>query len=98
MLISSSSSMATNQFLKCINLILINIIVTVYKNIRNMCKTIGSFQLFNNVFSEFVKEMLIRGGIREARELDDIVEPMHFLTLPNANHVYSGKLKDFANK
>lgn len=48
--------------------------------------------------SEFVKEMLIRGGIREARELADIVEPMHFLTLPNANHVYSGKLKDFANK
>lgn len=48
--------------------------------------------------SEFVKEMLIRGGIREARELADIVEPIHFLTLPNANHVYSGKLKDFANK
>ena len=48
--------------------------------------------------SEFVKEMLVKGGIREARELADIVEPMHFLTLPNANHVYSGKLKDFADK
>ena len=48
--------------------------------------------------SEFVKEMLIRGGIREARELADIVEPIHFLTLPNANHVYSGKLKDFASQ
>ena len=48
--------------------------------------------------SEFVKEMLVKGGIREARELSDIVEPLHFLTLPNANHVYSGKLKDFADK
>ncbi|MBO5968214.1 MAG: hypothetical protein J6S14_06925 [Clostridia bacterium] len=48
--------------------------------------------------SEFVKEMLVRNGIREARDLADIVEPMLFLTLPNANHVYSGKLKDFANK
>ncbi len=48
--------------------------------------------------SEFVKEMLVRNGIRGARELDDIIEPMQFLTLPNANHVYSGKLKDFANK
>jgi hypothetical protein len=48
--------------------------------------------------SEFVKEMLVKGGIREARDLAEIVEPMHFLTLPNANHVYSGKLKDFADK
>ena len=48
--------------------------------------------------SEFVKEMLVRNGIREARELNDIVEPMLFLTLPNANHVYSGKLKDFAKE
>ena len=48
--------------------------------------------------SEFVKEMLVRNGIREARELNDIVEPILFLTLPNANHVYSGKLKDFAKE
>lgn len=48
--------------------------------------------------SEFVKEMLVKGGIRGAKELADIVEPMHFLTLPNANHVYSGKLKEYAKK
>ena len=47
--------------------------------------------------SEFVKEMLVRNGIRSARALDDIIEPMQFLTLPDANHVYSGKLKDYAS-
>ena len=46
--------------------------------------------------SEFVKEMLVRNGIRSARALDDIIEPMQFLTLPDANHVYSGRLKDYA--
>ena len=46
--------------------------------------------------SEFVKEMLVRNGIRGAADLADIVEPMQFLTLPSANHVYSGKLRDFA--
>lgn len=48
--------------------------------------------------SEFVKEMLVRNGIRSARALDDIIEPMQFLTLPDANHVYSGKLKDYAKR
>ena len=46
--------------------------------------------------SEFVKEMLVRNGIRSARALDDIIEPMQFLTLSDANHVYSGKLCDYA--
>ncbi len=48
--------------------------------------------------SEFVKEMLVRNGIRSARALDDIIEPMQFLTLPDANHVYSGRLKDYARR
>lgn len=47
--------------------------------------------------SEFVKEMLVRNGIRSARSLDDIIEPMQFLTLPDANHVFSGRLKDYAS-
>lgn len=47
--------------------------------------------------SEFVKEMLVKNGIRSARALDDIIEPMQFLTLPDANHVYSGKLNDYSN-
>jgi hypothetical protein len=47
--------------------------------------------------SEFVKEMLVKNGIRSARALDDIIEPMQFLTLPDANHVYIGKLKDYSN-
>lgn len=48
--------------------------------------------------SEFVKEMLVKNGIRGARQLNDIIEPMQFLTLPEANHVYSGKLKDYAKQ
>ena len=42
--------------------------------------------------------MLMRNGIRGARDLDDIIKPMQFLKLPEANHVYSGKLKDFAEQ
>ena len=48
--------------------------------------------------SEFVKEMLVRHGIRGADQLASIVEPMHFLQLPDANYVYCGKLCDFAEK
>ena len=48
--------------------------------------------------SEFVKEMLVRHGIRGADQLASIVEPMHFLQLPDANYVYCGKLRDFAKK
>ena len=48
--------------------------------------------------SEFVKEMLVRHGIRGADQLASIVEPMHFLQLPDANYVYCGKLRDFAEK
>lgn len=48
--------------------------------------------------SEFVKEMLVRHGIRGAEELAEIVEPIHFLQLPDANYVYCGKLKDYAQQ
>lgn len=48
--------------------------------------------------SEFVKEMLVRHGIRGADQLASIVEPMHFLSLPDANYVYCGKLRDFAER
>jgi hypothetical protein len=48
--------------------------------------------------SEFVKDMLVRHGIRGADQLASIVEPMHFLQLPDANYVYCGKLRDFAEK
>ena len=48
--------------------------------------------------SEFVKEMLVRHGIRGADQLASIVEPMHFLQLPDANYVYCGKLRDFSEK
>ncbi|MBQ4141741.1 MAG: hypothetical protein IJD70_10420 [Clostridia bacterium] len=46
--------------------------------------------------SEFVKEMLVRQGIRGADQLASIVEPIHFLQLPDANYVYSGSLKAYA--
>lgn len=46
--------------------------------------------------SEFVKELLVRYGIRGADSLASIVEPIHFLQLPDANYVYSGSLRDYS--
>lgn len=46
--------------------------------------------------SEFVREMLVRHGIVDADLLPPITQPIHFLSIPGANLIYSGRLKDYA--
>ena len=45
--------------------------------------------------SEFVKDILQKQEINGARQLDPIVQPIHFLSLPNAQQVYAGLLRDY---
>lgn len=45
--------------------------------------------------SEFVKDLLEKQNVKGARQLNPIVQPIHFLNLPNAKQVYSGKLADY---
>lgn len=46
--------------------------------------------------SEFVKEMLLRHGIEPADCLPAITQPIHFLDIPDALPVYSGRLMDYS--
>ncbi len=46
--------------------------------------------------SEFVKHILLENGIEGADNLEKIVHPMHFLSLPDAKNIYCGKLRDFS--
>ena len=45
--------------------------------------------------SEFVKDVLIRYRINGYEKLMGIVHPMQFLDLPDAEVIYTGKLRDF---
>ena len=45
--------------------------------------------------SEFVKDLLEKQNIKGARQLDAIVQPIHFLSLPTARRVYTGLLRDY---
>lgn len=53
---------------------------------------------FNNRYycSEFVKDILVKHGIEGNDLLGNIPQPIHFLDLPNADLIYSGKLKDYS--
>ena len=46
--------------------------------------------------SEFVREMLINHGVSEAKELNPITKPIHFLELPNVTEIYRGKLTNYS--
>lgn len=46
--------------------------------------------------SEFVKDILIKYHVKGADKLGKIVHPMSFLSLPEVQTVYCGKLKDFS--
>ena len=46
--------------------------------------------------SEFVREILQAYNIEGAEKLSGIVQPMHFLNLPNAKKIYCGKLREFS--
>lgn len=45
--------------------------------------------------SEFVKDLLEKHEVHGARQLNPIVQPIHFLKLPNARQVYVGQLADY---
>ena len=45
--------------------------------------------------SEFVKDLLEKNDIRGVSQLNSIVQPIHFLSLPTAQQVYVGLLQDY---
>ena len=45
--------------------------------------------------SEFVKDLLEKQGIHGVSQLDSIVQPIHFLSLPSAQQIYTGLLRDY---
>lgn len=45
--------------------------------------------------SEFVKDLLAKNDVQGVRELNTIVQPIHFLTLPDATPIYSGQLTEY---
>ena len=45
--------------------------------------------------SEFVKDLLEKQNIKGARQLNSIVQPIHFLSLPTAQQIYTGLLQDY---
>lgn len=46
--------------------------------------------------SDFVRELLVEFGIEDSARFEDVVQPMHFLDLPDGRVIYRGKLKDFS--
>lgn len=46
--------------------------------------------------SEFVKELLRRSHVKGAAQLAPIVQPIHFLSLPNGRTIYCGYLRDYS--
>lgn len=45
--------------------------------------------------SEFVKDLLEKQDIHGVNQLDSIVQPIHFLSLPKAQQIYTGLLQDY---
>ena len=45
--------------------------------------------------SEFVKDLLEKQDIHGVSQLDAIVQPIHFLSLPTARQIYAGLLTDY---
>lgn len=45
--------------------------------------------------SEFVKDLLANHEVEGARQLNAIVQPIHFLKLPKAKKVYCGRLTEY---
>lgn len=48
--------------------------------------------------SEFVKELLLNFHIKGVGQLPDIVQPVHFLALPQGRLVFHGYLRDYPGK
>lgn len=45
--------------------------------------------------SAFVKELLLRYHVEGVGQLPDIVQPVHFLTLPRGRRIFRGYLRDY---
>ena len=45
--------------------------------------------------SEFVKDILEKQEIHGVSQLDSIVQPIHFLSLPTAQQIYAGLLREY---
>ena len=45
--------------------------------------------------SEFVKDILEKQNIHGVSQLDAIVQPIHFLSLPTAQQIYAGLLREY---
>ncbi|MCX4354646.1 MAG: hypothetical protein OSJ43_00320 [Oscillospiraceae bacterium] len=45
--------------------------------------------------SDFVRELLVRFGIEDSEMFEPIVQPMHFLDIPDGNVIYRGRLCDY---
>lgn len=46
--------------------------------------------------SDFVRELLVNFDIEAPEVFEPIVQPMHFLDIPDGNVIYSGRLHDYA--
>ncbi len=61
---------------------------------------LGAFKLTHkraNTYycSEFVKDILVKNNIEGSEQLAPIVQPIHFLDIPNTDMIYRGKLRDY---
>lgn len=57
------------------------------------------FHIGNNFYcSEFVKEVLIRENIVDAKDFDEVVKPIDFLEIKDRQDVYEGYLKDYVKQ
>lgn len=45
--------------------------------------------------SDFVRELLVNFGIESPEVFEPIVQPMHFLDIPDGNVIYRGRLRDY---
>ena len=45
--------------------------------------------------SEFVRDLLEKQDILDAGQMEPIVQPIHFLSLPTAQQIYTGLLRDY---
>ena len=46
--------------------------------------------------SDFVRELLVSFGIEDPEFFEPIVQPMHFLNIPDGHVIYKGKLREYS--
>ena len=69
--------------------------------------TIGLLLAFFNIIykrdhhyycSDFVREVLVQYGVEDSKIFMPIVQPQHFLDIPDSRVVYTGKLSEYSEK